>query len=82
MFLRCLKQRLVVKDKNDDAVSYVGSFLTVPILCFIVVSTNCDKIISATVFMANEIKTIGMLLNDVQSPQKQSLTGFITIPLD
>lgn len=29
--------------------------------------------------MANEIKTIGMLLNDVQ---KQSLTGFITIPLD
>ena len=31
--------------------------------------------------MANEIKTIGMLLNDVQSPQKQSLPGFITIPL-
>ena len=32
--------------------------------------------------MVNKMKTIGMLVNDVQSPQKQSLTGFITIPLD
>ena len=31
--------------------------------------------------MAEKIKTIKMLVNDVQSPQKQSLTGFITIPL-